>query len=166
MLFLRAGDRLAQKLSLRHARHGPGVGDVVSAIFKAPFALIRSAFVMALIAPLGLLVGFGVLFGTVATKPGWGISQSFVAGIAAFVVVTCLGPGSGGPRRQLGRIWGSALPSRGPALIALAIVGIATFFLVAFGISQAPVMWPLNIHNTGIHGLHDLKTWIESVTGR
>ena len=63
---------------------------------------------------------------------------------AAFILITCLGPGSDPARGQLARIWGAVAPRRDRALIVVGVVGLLAFFLVSFSLSQTPDLRPFD----------------------
>ena len=79
-----------------------------------------------------------------ASKTEMTIARALSFSVAAFILVTCLGPGSTPARRQLVRIWGAVAPRRDRALIIVGVVGFLVFFLVSFSLSQTPELRPFN----------------------
>jgi serine/threonine protein kinase len=144
MLLLRTADRATQNLSNKRTRRGPRPSDVVSVVIRSPFSVVRAGLVMALISPLGIFAASIVLVIAMASKTEMTIARALSFAAAAFILVTCLGPGSEPARRQLSRIWGAVAPTRERAAIVVGVVGLLVFFLVSFSLSQAPDLRPFD----------------------
>jgi serine/threonine protein kinase len=144
MLLLRTADRATQNLSDKRTRRGPRPSDVVSVVVRSPFSVVKAGLVMALISPLGILAAAIVLVIALASKADATIARALAFSAAAFILVTCLGPGSEPARRQLSRIWGAVAPRRDRAMIVVGIVGLLVFFLVSFSLSQTPDLRPFD----------------------
>jgi hypothetical protein len=145
MCLLRVADRAHQDLMSKRTRRGARPSDVATVIIKSPFSVVKAALVMLLISPLGLIAGGVVLVIAMASKADMTIARAVAYSAVAFILVTCLGPGSDPARRQLARIWGSIAPRRERALIVVGVVGLLTFFLVSFSLSQTPELRPLPV---------------------
>jgi serine/threonine kinase PknH len=139
---LRATDRAQAGLAARRSARGARPSDVFIVVVSAPWTVVRALFADVMIAPIALLAAGAAAAASVAiahtqTLPAAG---SWAAGAA--VAVYAVGPGSGGPRRQLRRI--SATVIRSPASMTVAM--IATWALaaavVSSALSQPPVIWP------------------------
>jgi hypothetical protein len=156
LLGLRVADRQHQRLMAKRTRRGPRAGDVVAAVVKSPFSAVRAALTMLLISPLAMMAGGFALVVALAARDHMTVARALSVGAAAFIVVQCLGPGSGPPRSQLARLWGGLLPRRDRALIALGIVGVLVFFLVTFALTQSPDLRPFDFHAFN-HGLIQLR---------
>jgi serine/threonine protein kinase len=144
MLLLRVADRAHQSLTSKRTRRGPRPADVAGVIVKSPFSLVRGGLLMALISPIGILAGVVVLGIAMASKTEMTIGRALSFSAAAFIIVTCLGPGSEPARRQLARVWGAVAPQRERAWIVVGVVGLLVFFLVSFSLSQTPDLRPFN----------------------
>jgi len=144
MLILRVADGAHQSLTSKRTRRGPRPADVAGVIVKSPFSLVRGGLLMALISPIGILAGVVVLFIAMAAKTEMTIARALSYSAAAFIIVTCLGPGSEPARRQLARVWGAVAPRRDRAWIVVGVVGLLVFFLVSFSLSQTPDLRPFN----------------------
>jgi hypothetical protein len=145
MCLLRVADRAHQDLTSKRTRRGARPSDVAAVIIKSPFSVVKAALVMLLISPLGLMAGGVVLVIAIAAKADMTIARAVAYSAVAFILVTCLGPGSEPARRQLARIWGSIAPRRERAMIVVGVVGLLTFFLVSFSLSQTPELRPLPV---------------------
>jgi serine/threonine protein kinase len=144
MLLLRTADRAYQNLSDKRTRRGARATDVFSVIVRSPFSVLRAGLAMALISPLGILAASIVLVIALASKSDLTIARALSFSAAGFILVTCLGPGSEPARRQLARVWGAVAPTRERALIVVGVVGLLTFFLVSFSLSQTPDLRPFD----------------------
>jgi hypothetical protein len=133
-------------------------------IIKSPFSVVKAALVMALISPLGLMAGGVVLVIAMASKADMTIARAVAFSAVAFILVTCLGPGSDPARRQLARIWGSIAPRRERALVVVGVVGLLTFFLVSFSLSQTPELRPLPVPHVD-RDLSHLRHWLRTLLG-
>jgi hypothetical protein len=164
MCLLRVADRAHQDLMSKRTRRGARPSDVAAVIIKSPFSVVKAALVMALISPLGLMAGGVVLVIAMAAKADMTIARAVAFSAVAFIVVTCLGPGSDPARRQLARIWGSVAPRRERALVVVGVVGLLTFFLVSFSLSQTPELRPLPVPHVD-RDLSHLRHWLRTLLG-
>lgn len=164
MLLLRTADRAHQSLTSKRTRRGPRPADVVGVIVRSPFSVVRSGLVMALISPLGILSGVVVLIIAMASKSEMTIARALSLSAAAFILVTCMGPGSVPARRQLARMWGAIAPRRERAMIVTGVVGLLVFFLVSFSLSQAPELRPFDLPQFN-HDLSHLRHQLRHARG-
>ncbi|WP_329256197.1 serine/threonine protein kinase [Actinoallomurus sp. NBC_01490] len=164
MLLLRTADHASQTLASKRTRRGPRPADVAGVIVRSPFSVVRSGLVMALISPLAILAGVVVLFIAMLAKSEMTIARALSLSVAAFILVTCLGPGSEPARRQLVRIWGAVAPQRERAWIVVGVVGLLVFFLVSFSLSQTPELRPFNFPQFN-QDLKDLRHYLRDLRG-
>jgi hypothetical protein len=164
MLLLRVADRAHQSLTSKRTRRGPRSADVAGVIVKSPFLMVRGGFVMALISPIGIVAGVVVLTIALASKTEMTIARALSFSAAAFIIVTCLGPGSEPARRQLARVWGAVAPRRERAWIVVGVVGLLVFFLVSFSLSQTPELRPFNFPQLN-HDLPQMRHWLRTLLG-
>ncbi|MDN3358855.1 serine/threonine-protein kinase [Actinomadura sp. DC4] len=144
MLILRVADRAHQSLTSKRTRRGPKPSDVAGVIVRSPFSVVRGGLTMALISPIAILAGVVVLVIALAAKSEMTIARALSFSAAAFIITTCVGPGSEPSRRQLSRIWGAVAPRRERAWIVVGVVGLLVFFLVSFSLSQTPELRPFD----------------------
>jgi serine/threonine protein kinase len=164
MLLLRTADSASQTLASKRTRRGPRPADVAGVIVRSPFSVVRSGLVMALISPLAILAAVVVLFIAMLAKSEITIARALSLSVAAFIIVTCLGPGSEPARRQLVRIWGAVAPQRERAWIVVGVVGLLVFFVVSFSLSQTPELRPLNFPQFN-QDLRDLRHYLRELRG-
>jgi Protein kinase domain len=164
LLVLRVADRAHQTLTSKRTRRGPRPADIAGVIAGSPFSVVRAGLVMALISPVGILAGLIVLVIAMASKTDMTIARGLSYSAAAFIIVTCLGPGSDPARRQLGRIWGAVAPQRDRAMIIAGVVGLLVFFLVSFCLSQTPELRPLAFPQFD-HDLSHMRHQIRQLLG-
>jgi predicted Ser/Thr protein kinase len=170
---LRAADRAQADLSTRRSVRGARPSDVVVVIATAPWAVVRSALKMVLLAPVAVIVALlaaaaSVLFARSGTLPGAG---SWAAGAA--VAFYCAGPGSGVPRRQLRRMSTTVIRSRAVLIVAFISSWALALAVVSSAVSQPPLIWPAT-SSTIPHllpglptlggTLHSLQKWLLSNT--
>ena len=139
---LRAADTAQASLSDRRSVRGARPSDILLLIVTAPWTVARALLKTAIIAPLALVVAVpaaiaSVIIGRAGTLPA---ALSWAAGAA--VAFYCVGPGSRAPRRQLRRMSGALIRSRG-VMIAVCISTVAlALALLSSAFSQPPLIWP------------------------
>jgi predicted Ser/Thr protein kinase len=139
---LRAADRASSALTVRRSARGPSVTDVFFGVLTAPWAIVRSVLTTVLVAPLAAGVAAVVfVVAMVATSPDSVLMASGYAAGAA-VALYGLGPGSGGPRREVTRIVRAVARTRTTAIIAALIIYCLAAAMVAEALSQPPIYWP------------------------
>jgi predicted Ser/Thr protein kinase len=139
---LRAADRASSALTIRRSARGPSVTDVFFGVLTAPWAIVRSVLTTILVAPLATGVAAVVFVAAmVATSPDSVLMASGYAAGAA-VALYGLGPGSGGPRREVTRIVRAVARTRTTAIIAAVIMYCLAAAMVAEALSQPPIYWP------------------------
>jgi predicted Ser/Thr protein kinase len=139
---LRAADRASSALTIRRSARGPSITDVFFGVLTAPWAIVRSVLTTVLVAPLAAGVAAVVFVAAmVATSPDSVLMASGYAAGAA-VALYGLGPGSGGPRREVTRIVRAVARTRTTAIIAAVIFYCLAAAMVAEALSQPPIYWP------------------------
>ena len=139
---LRAADRASSALTLWRSARGPSVTDVFFGVLTAPWAIVRSVLTTVLVAPLAAAVAAVVFVAAmVATAPDSVLMASGYAAGAA-VALFGLGPGSGGPRREVTRIVRAVARTRATAIVAAVIMYCLAAAMVAEALSQPPIYWP------------------------
>jgi len=117
-----------------------------------PLAVLRSLISLVLLAPVAVL-GFGVAAAiTIIAVPVHPLPSAVAFGAGALVAIIGLGPGSGGSRATLARVFGSV--GRTPSRLAVAYVGVlalaATASLTA--VAQPAAYWPAaSLHAQLLH---------------
>jgi serine/threonine protein kinase len=139
---LRAADSAQASLSLRRSVRGPRPSDIVRVVVTAPWTVARALLKTIVIAPLALVVAGPAAIAAVVLARAGTLPAALSWGAAAAVALYCVGPGSGAPRRQLRRMSGAVIRSRG-AMIAACISAVALALAVlSSAFSQPPLIWP------------------------
>jgi serine/threonine protein kinase len=159
---LRVGDRAAKGMEGKRTRRGPRSGDAVAAAVKSPLHLPGALTVTAMLAALAILAGVVLLGVLMFADPDMRASRAIAYSAMAVIVLLCLAPGSGAPRRQLARFWGAILPSNGAALAGALILGIFAAVLIGLSQQQPPDTTPLD--GMG-QSLEDLRAEIRDFMG-
>jgi len=164
LLVLRAGDRAARDMESKRTRRGPRGGDVIAAALKSPFKLPRALLTTVFVSPIGVMAGGAVLFVLVVARPDMSVRRYIAISVAAFILVSCLGPGSEPVRRQLARTWGVVAPRREAAIVIAVCLSLIAAFLVTLAPTQLPDLRPFDFDwMTG--GLNRLRNLIDDFVG-
>ncbi|MEW2356164.1 serine/threonine-protein kinase [Spirillospora sp. NPDC029432] len=144
VLVLRAGDKAAKGMEGKRTRRGPRSGDAVAATLKSPLHLPGALMVTVLLGALGLLAGLILLLVLMFANPDMTASRAIAYSAMAVILLLCLAPGSGAPRRQMARLWGAVMPRAEAAMVGALILGIFAVVLVVLSQQQPPDTTPLN----------------------
>jgi hypothetical protein len=150
LVSLRAADLSQRRLARRRSARGARAFDpaVTTAIY--PAMLAWSVVTSVLLAPVALAAA-GIAAGiTIVAVPLHPFPRAIAYAAGALVACYGLGPGSGGSRRQLGRLYNALGSSPIAAVVALAGVSALAVVAIAAAASQLPVYWPL--HHLGTPG--------------
>jgi hypothetical protein len=162
IVLLRATARAQGKLASRRAGRGARLSDLPVMVVTAPWTVARALLGSALLAPLALTcaaVAAAVTIVMVRVHP-FQVAGAYAAG--AFVAFYGFGPGSGKPRRQLGRFFGGMARTRFPAaLTAVVLAGVAVAVAGA-AVTQPHQFWPLTPGFTHMQGLRHLASQVAS----
>ena len=171
LIALRAGDLTGRRMARRRSRQGrrPGDRPVAAAFF--PLALCGSVLRFLLLAPLGLL-GAGVVAAiAIIAEPTHPLPRAFSCGAGALVAYYGLGPGSGGCRRPLSKIFGPARTSIRQVCVFISVAALAVAAIV-LALSEPPFYWPvghLSAQLAGQPALHsvisDIRTSLVKLIG-
>ncbi len=160
---LRAADRAQNRLAVRRSVRGPRASDVLVVVVTAPLTVARALLTEALMSPLAAAAGVAVYAAAIViAHHHLALPRAGAYAAGAVIAWYAVGPGSGGPRRQLNRMAGALSRSRLSALaIAITAWGLAAAF-VLLAASQAPDYWPVATpHLPALHGLLSSATsWL------
>ncbi|GAA0575873.1 serine/threonine-protein kinase [Actinomadura livida] len=166
VLVLRMADKAAQGMEGRQTRRGPRSGDAVAAAFRTPLHLPGALMSTVLWTSLSLTAGVILLGVLVFANSGMTASKAIAYSAMAVIVLLCLAPGSGPPRRQLARIWGALLPRAEAALAAALILGIFAGVLVVLSQEQPPDTTPLDGMSQDLESLRaDVRDLVSGIPG-
>jgi len=150
LLSLRAADLSQRRLTRVRAARGARAFDPAATAALFPVMLARSVVVSVLLAPVAL-VAAGIAAGvTIVAVPLDPFPRAVAYAAGAVVACYGLGPGSGGSRRQLGKLFDAAGSSPGAAVMAIIGVSALAMAAIAAAASQLPIYWPL--HHLGTPG--------------
>ncbi|KAB2342387.1 serine/threonine-protein kinase [Actinomadura rudentiformis] len=144
VLVLRAGDKAAKGMEGKRTRRGPRSGDVLAATLKSPLHLPGALMVTALLGGLAALAGLIVLGVLMFANDTMTASRAIAYTAMLVIVLLCLAPGSGAPRRQMARLWGAILPRTEAAVAGALILGLFAAVLVILSQQEQPDTTPLN----------------------
>src|SRR6266700_486705 len=120
IMSLRAADMTDRRLARRRAARGARPADPAVTVLTYPVMLAWSVITGVLLAPLAL-VAAGIAAGiTIVAMPVDPFPRAVAYAAGALVACYGLGPGSGGARRQLGKLFDAVGRSPTTALVALA----------------------------------------------
>jgi hypothetical protein len=162
---LRAADQADSALAARRSAYGARPTDILVVIISAPWTVVRAVLTTALLAPLAIVIaalaaGASVLVGHTTSLPDAG---SWAAGAA--VAWYAVGPGSGGPRRQLRRMATGIVHTRAVMVVAIGATWCLAVAAVSSALAQAPDLWPAttwmlpHLPSLG-SGLHSVQKWL------
>jgi predicted Ser/Thr protein kinase len=173
---LRGGDRAQNGLAVRRSVRGPRATDALVIALSAPWTLARSILVTLLVAPLGLFVAGVAAVAAIIAAHGTQLPVVGAYAAGLFMALSCLGPGSRAPRRQLNRVFNAIAPTRLARVAATIILGSLAAALVSLAMIKVPVYWPVGdplglltrLPGAGVFGgtLHHLRHAGHGLTGR
>jgi len=170
---LRAIGRTAGRLSSQLSRRGFRVGDPVLAVFMFPASLAWSVIRTLLLAPMALVMGVLAALITLGALPQHPIPEALAFGAGALVAFYFLGPGSGGSRKPLRKLFDVVAGTPISAAVAVAVVGAAALAVVTLAASHPPFFWPagnltawLQHFNWISHLGHSIRSQVLRLFGR
>jgi len=149
---LRAADRATETLTARRYARGLRWWDPFLLVVSMPWMLVRSVVETILLAPFVLLAaGIAVAAAVIAVGgASTGLVAAAVAGV--YTVLTCLGPRSRAPRRQLNRFLNAIAQTPLTAAMAALLIGALAAGMMSLARSPRPVSWPLpEPHSAPLH---------------
>jgi hypothetical protein len=138
IILLRAGDLAGERRKARGTR--PQDRALLAAML--PWYLVRSLVVCLLLAPFGLaaaVVAGGLAF---VAAPSHQLPRAVAVAAGTLVAFYGFGPGSGRPRRQLNRLYGTVATSRIAQAVALAGMTALALATLAAAASWPSLYWP------------------------
>jgi predicted Ser/Thr protein kinase len=154
---LRAADLTQSRLARRRAARGIRASDPAMTALTFPAMAAWSIISGVLLAPVAL-VAAGIAAGiTIVAVPVDPFPRAVAYGAGALVAYYGLGPGSGGARRQLGKLFDAVGGSPGAAVVALIGVSALAVATIVAAASQAAFYWPLHHLSTPDGNLHALR---------
>jgi hypothetical protein len=158
IVLLRAADLSHSALTKRRSARGTRPSDVPVMIIKSPWAVLRAVLGCLLLAPLAAITGALAAAVTIIAHHARPLPAAGAYAAGAFVAFYGFGPGSGTPRRQLGRLFGAVARRRFLAAIVAIAVAVAAVGTVYAAITQPHHIWPLtaSLSSWHLHGIYNL----------
>jgi hypothetical protein len=148
---LRTAGLVQRRTTARRAARGARAMDPVVTVVTVPWLLLRALFALLVIAPFALAAAALAAGITVAVSPGAWPYRALAYAAGTLVLFYGLGPGSGMPRAQLRRCFGTFTKS--PAVRIVVVLGLAALALgaLAAAVSSPSVFWPAVVPANFIH---------------
>src|SRR6266566_3286865 len=149
---LRAADRATEALTARRYARGPRVWDAFLLMVSMPWMLAWSVVETILLAPLVLLAAGIAVAAAIIAMGGGHIALAAAAVAGVYTVLSCLGPRSRAPRRQLNRFLNAIAQTPLTAAMAALMLGVLAAGVMSLARSPRPVSWPVpGPHSAPIH---------------
>ena len=148
---LRTAGLVQRRTTARRTARGARAMDPVVTVVTLPWSLLRALFAMLVLAPFALAAAALAAGITVAVSAGAWPYRALAYAAGTLVLFYGLGPGSGMPRAQLRRVFGTFTKS--PAVRIVVVLGLAALALGALtaAVSSPSVYWPTVVPANFIH---------------
>lgn len=142
---LRAADRAAEMLRLRRHAPGPPMRDRLRLAVSMPWMLATSVMETVLVASLMLLAAAIAVAAALAAVGGGHVARAIAAAAAVYAVLSCLGPRSRAPRRQLNRFLNVIAQTPLTAAMVALLLGTLAAGVISVALSPRPVLWQVPV---------------------
>ncbi|HYZ56645.1 MAG TPA: hypothetical protein VE733_24540, partial [Streptosporangiaceae bacterium] len=139
---LRAADRTQSALTVRRSVRGASAADVLVGVVTAPWAVARSLLTLVLLAPVALAIAAVVAIVTLVMVRANPLPLAGAYAAGAVVAFYGIGPGSGGPRRQVNRMASAVARTRASSAVAALVMYSLAAAAVVAAASEPPLYWP------------------------
>jgi hypothetical protein len=139
---LRAADYAGSALVLRRSSRGVRPSDIFVMVVTAPWTVFRALLTTVTLAPIALFFGVAAGIASVIVLRTHTLAGAGAWAAGAVVALYCAGPGSKRPRRQLGRVAGTMVRSKGVFAVAVVVTWALAIAVVLQAVSQPPLYWP------------------------
>jgi predicted Ser/Thr protein kinase len=139
---LRAADRAQSALTVRRSVRGASAADVLVGVVTAPWAVARSLLTLVLLAPVALAVAAATAIVTLVMVRANPLPLAGAYAAGAVVAFYGIGPGSGGPRRQVNRMISAVARTRAASAVAAFVMFALAAAAVTAAASEPPLYWP------------------------
>jgi hypothetical protein len=139
---LRAADRATEGLAARRHARGPRRRDLFLLLASMPWLLVRAVAETILLVPL-VLLGAAIAVAAATTATGGGhlaLAAAAVAGV--YTALSCLGPRSRSPRRQLNRFLDAIAPTPLTVGMIALMLGAVAAAVISLTVPGRPAFWP------------------------
>jgi hypothetical protein len=142
IILLRAGELAQERATARRSARGARASDPVLTAAAFPWYVFRALLGLLLLVPFALaaaVVAGGV---TILAVPAHPLPRAIGVAAGIFVAFYGLGPGSGRPRRQLRRIFGTVASTRLAQAAVVIGMGALALATLAAAASWPSLYWP------------------------
>jgi len=148
---LRTAGLVQRRTAARRVVRGARAMDPVVTVVALPWFLLRALFAMLILAPFALAAAALAAGIAVTLSPGAWPYHALAYAAGTLVLFYGLGPGSGMPRAQLRRLFGTFTKS--PATQIVVVLGLAALAVGALtaAVSSPAVYWPTVVPANFIH---------------
>ncbi len=148
---LRTAGLIQRRTTARRVARGARAMDPVVTVVTLPWSFLRALFAMLILAPFALAAGALAAGIAVVALPGAWPYHALAYAAGALVLFYGLGPGSGMPRAQLRRFFGTFTKSSASQIVV--VLGLAALALGALtaAVSSPAVYWPTVVPANFIH---------------
>lgn len=139
---LRAADRAAERLAARRRARGPRRRDVFLLLASMPWMLVRAVVETILLASLVLLAAAISVAAAITATGGGHLALAAAAVAGVYTALSCLGPRSRAPRRQLNRFLNAAARTPLTAGMIALMLGVIATAVLSLTVPGRPAFWP------------------------
>lgn len=139
---LRAADRAAERLAARRHARGPRRRDPFLLLASMPWLLVRAVAETILLALLVLLAAAIAVAAAITATGGGHLALAATAVAGVYTALSCLGPGSRAPRRQLNRFLNATARTPLTAGMIALMLGAVAVAVVSLTVPGRPAFWP------------------------
>jgi hypothetical protein len=148
---LRTAGLVQRRGALRRLARGTRATDPLLTAVTLPWFLLRALFALLLLAPFALVAAAVAAGVAVAAAPGAWPYRALAYAAGMLVIFYGLGPGSGLPRSQLRRIFGTVTKTPAAQVVALIGMGALAAAALTAAVTWPSVFWPTAVPHGFIH---------------
>jgi Protein kinase domain len=148
---LRAAGLVQRQSTARRLARGAKATDPLVTAVSLPWFLIRALIALILLAPFALAAAAVAAGVAVAAAPGAGPDRALAYAAGALVLFYGFGPGSGIPRSQLRRVFGTVARTRPAQVVVLAGMTALTAAAITAAVTWPSVYWPTAVPHGFVH---------------
>jgi hypothetical protein len=139
---LRAADRATETLAARRFARGRRAADPFVLVASMPWLLVRSVIETIALAPLVLLAAAIVVAVPIMATGGGHLALAIAAVAGLYTLLSCLGPRSRSPRRQLNRLLNAVAHTPLTAGVTTLMLCALAAGVILFAVPRGATYWP------------------------
>jgi Protein kinase domain len=149
LAMLRTAGLVQRRSTARRLARGARVTDPLVTLVTLPWLMLRAVVALVLLAPFALAAAAIAAGIAVTVAPSAWPYRALACAAGALVICYGLGPGSGMPRAQLRRVFGTVAKTRAARVVILAGMTAIVAAAVAVAVTSPAAYWPMAVP----HGL-------------